>query len=405
MRKRLLENIGPGPLIAAAFIGPGTVTLCTLVGVKFGLDLLWAIGVSILAAIALQGMAVRLGMITGQGIVPLLLKEPIPKGLKIFLIGLILGAILVGNTAYEAGNISGAVLGLETLFGQISFTLGNTSFNLFSVVVGCVAGILLWLGKYKLIERTLIGLVALMSITFLITAIATGPSLLEIGKGLFSFSRPQGSLLSIIGLVGTTIVPYNLFLHSALVREKWKSKSQLPVALQDMRIAIGLGGFISISIIITAAGVHLNTIENAADLALGLEPLFGTYAKYFLSIGLFAAGITSTLTAPLAAAYVTCDCFQWKAHLSERRFRIIGLFILLFGVVISATGLKLILIIQFAQIINGLLLPIIAGILLWMINNSTLMGTYKNNRIQNSIGVGIVLITLFLSFRTLIFLF
>lgn len=405
MHKRILQNIGPGTLITAAFIGPGTVTLCSLVGVLFGLNLLWAIGVSILAAIALQSMAVRLSIITGQGIVPLIQNGLIPKGIKIFFTGLIFGAILVGNTAYEAGNISGAVLGIETIFGNIPFVLGNTSVNLYSIGVGLIAGILLWLGKYKLIERTLIGMVVIMSGTFLITAITTAPSFVEIVKGLFSFSYPKGSLLSIIGLVGTTIVPYNLFLHSALVREKWNSKSQLPNALHDMRIAIGLGGIISISIIITAAGVQLNTIENAADLALGLESLFGASAKYFLSFGLFSAGVTSTITAPLAAAYVTCDCFQWKANLSEKRFRLIGLFIILFGVVISASGLKLILIIQFAQIINGILLPLIAAILLWMINNSKLMGSYKNNNIQNIIGVGIVLITLFLSYRTLVFLF
>jgi Mn2+/Fe2+ NRAMP family transporter len=76
-----------------------------------------------------------------------------------------------------------------------------------------------------------------MSISFLITAIATGPPIIEILKGLFSFSTPQGSILSIIGLVGTTIVPYNLFLHTELVKEKWSNTSDLPYAMKDMVIA------------------------------------------------------------------------------------------------------------------------------------------------------------------------
>ena len=121
-----------------------------------------------------------------------------------------------------------------------------------------------------------------MSISFLITAIATGPSLVNIISGLFHFSTPKGSLLSIIGLVGTTIVPYNLFLHSELVREKWTSKADLGYALKDMIIALVLGGLISMSVIITAAGVDIAQIESAKDLASGLAPVFGEASKIFI---------------------------------------------------------------------------------------------------------------------------
>lgn len=405
MFKKLLRNTGPGPLIAAAFIGPGTVTLCTLVGVQYQLDLLWAIVISILAAIALQGMAVRIGLITGQGIVSVMRNELRHPPLKLLLISLILSAILIGNTAYEAGNISGAVLGLETLFGKHSIPLGTFNINSYSLIVGGLAGILLWIGRYKVIEKSMFALVVLMSIAFLVTAIATGPSLVKILKGIFAFNHPSGSLLTIIGLIGTTIVPYNLFLHSALVREKWTDASQLPYAIKDMVIAMGLGGVISLSIIITAASIHQTQVETAADLAQGLVPLFGSFAKYFVAIGLFAAGITSTLTAPLAAAYVVSDCLQWKPHLSDLRFRSVGLFIILFGILISSIGIKLILIIKFAQITNGILLPIIAALLLWLVNKHSVLGTFRNNKIQNIFGICIVLFTLLLSIRTLIFLF
>src|SRR6056300_1262273 len=123
-----------------------------------------------------------------------------------------------------------------------------------------------------------------MSLSFLITAFATGPSVSQLFSGLFLFSTPKGSLLSIIGLVGTTIVPYNLFLHTELVREKWSSKAALPFALKDMVIALILGGIISMSVIVTAAGVEVMEINNAADLALGLAPVFGEASKFLLSI-------------------------------------------------------------------------------------------------------------------------
>lgn len=401
MLRRFLKNIGPGPLVAAAFIGPGTVTLCTLVGVAFGFQLLWAIILSIGAAIVLQGMAVRIGIIGRKSIIGVIREEIELPWARNFVLILIFGAIMIGNTAYEAGNISGAALGLETLIGSFSFESSVLNLKLYPILIGLIAATLLWIGKYKILERSLIFFVVIMSLSFLVTAVATRPSLAQIFSGLFRFSTPESSLLSIIGLVGTTIVPYNLFLHTELVREKWSSKADLPFAIKDLLIALTLGGLISMSIIITAAGVEATTINNAADLALGLAPIFGEGSKYLLSIGLFAAGITSSITAPLAAAYVVCGCFGWSTDLTSRSFRRSWAIVILFGMLLASTGLKLILIIQFAQIANGILLPIIAAILLWIMNKASWLGKSKNNWYQNLFGFLIVIISLFLSVRTL----
>ena len=401
MLRRFLKNIGPGPLVAAAFIGPGTVTLCTLVGVAFGFQLLWAIILSIGAAIVLQGMAVRIGIIGRKSIIGVIREEIELPWARNFVLILIFGAIMIGNTAYEAGNISGAALGLETLIGSFSFESSVLNLKLYPILIGLIAATLLWIGKYKILERSLIFLVVIMSLSFLVTAVATRPSLAQIFSGLFRFSTLESGLLSIIGLVGTTIVPYNLFLHTELVREKWSSKADLPFAIKDMLIALTLGGLISMSIIITAAGVEATTINNAADLALGLAPIFGEGAKYLLSIGLFAAGITSSITAPLAAAYVVCGCFGWSTDLTSRSFRRSWAIVILFGMLLASTGLKFILIIQFAQIANGILLPIIAAILLWIMNKASWLGKSKNNWYQNLFGFLIVIISLFLSVRTL----
>jgi Mn2+/Fe2+ NRAMP family transporter len=251
----------------------------------------------------------------------------------------------------------------------------------------------------------MIALVIIMSISFLFTAIVTKPSLQGLFAGLFTFNIPEGSFLMIIGLAGTTIVPYNLFLHTALVKEKWKNAHFLPFAIKDLIIALGLGGLISMSVIITSAGVEIDELSSVADLAIGLEPIFGTLAKYFMALGLFAAGITSTITAPLAAAYVVCGCFGWSSNLDSKYFKVIWFLIIAFGVVISATSIKLISIIKFAQVINGVVLPLIAGLLLWMVNKRSLLGNLKNNRLQNALGGLVVLIALFLSIRTLFLVF
>lgn len=405
MLKKLFKNLGPGPLIAAAFIGPGTVTLCTLAGVKFGMSLLWTLLIAVLASITLQSMAVKIGIIGKKSITEALKDEISNPVIKYIIITLIFMTILIGNTAYEAGNISGAVMGLETLFGQIKIDFKDFSLNIHAIIIGLLAGALLWIGKYRIIERCLIGLVIIMSISFLFTAIATRPSLLSVLSGLFSFKAPAGSLLTIIGLVGTTIVPYNLFLHAELVKEKWNDKGDLKFALKDLIIALGLGGLISLSIVITASSIKATDINTVGDLALGLESLFGTFSRQFLAIGLFAAGITSTITAPLAAAYVVCGCFGLSTNLQSNYFKFIWLSIILFGVFFSATGLKLITIIQFAQITNGVLLPIMVGLLLWMVNKSSLLGNFKNNNLQNAIGFIIIVVSLFLSLRTLFLIF
>lgn len=405
MLKKLFKNLGPGPLIAAAFIGPGTVTLCTLAGVKFGMSLLWTLLIAVLASITLQSMTVKIGIIGKKSITEALKDEISNPVIKYIIITLIFMTILIGNTAYEAGNISGAVMGLETLFGQIKIDFKDFSLNIHAIIIGLLAGALLWIGKYRIIERCLIGLVIIMSIAFLFTAIATRPSLLSVLSGLLSFKAPAGSLLTIIGLVGTTIVPYNLFLHAELVKEKWNDKGDLKFALKDLIIALGLGGLISLSIVITASSINATDINTVGDLALGLESVFGTFSRQFLAIGLFAAGITSTITAPLAAAYVVCGCFGLSTNLQSNYFKFIWLSIILFGVFFSATGLKLITIIQFAQITNGVLLPIMVGLLLWMMNKSSLLGNFKNNNLQNAIGFIIIVISLFLSLRTLFLIF
>ncbi|MGA1546730.1 MAG: Nramp family divalent metal transporter [Flavobacteriaceae bacterium] len=405
MLKRLFSNLGPGPLIAAAFIGPGTITLCTLVGINYGLDLLWAVLIAILAAMILQTMSIKIGLIGQKNITEALQSELETPWVKQIVIGLIFIAILIGNTAYEAGNISGAVLGIEALFGTYFFDFFGFLINPYSLFIGTIAVVLLGTGKHKLIERFMIGLVIIMSISFLFTAIVTKPSLHRLFTGLFTFNVPEGSFLMIIGLVGTTIVPYNLFLHTALVKEKWKNANSLPLAIKDLIIALGLGGLISMSVIITSAGVEIDELSNAADLAMGLEPLFGKLAKYFMALGLFAAGITSTITAPLAAAYVVCGCFGWNTNLGSKHFKVIWFLIIAFGVVISATSIKLISIIQFAQVVNGVVLPLIAGLLLWMVNKRSLLGNLKNNTFQNALGGLVVLIALFLSIRTLFLVF
>lgn len=397
--REFLKNLGPGILVSAAFIGPGTVTVCSLAGVHFGYALLWALLVSIIACIVLQEMSARLGLITGKGLSDCIREELQNPFFRILTLILIFSAIVIGNAAYEAGNITGAVLGMEAITGSFNFSFGKFSINLWSLIIGGFAFLLLWLGSYKKLEKAFIALVFLMSLAFIITAFLTKPDLSEVLQGFIPQKFNEG-LFSIIALVGTTVVPYNLFLHASLVSEKWQGKKQLGMVRKELVFSILLGGIVSMAILICAAAANIQNIESAADLAAGLEPLFGESAKFFLALGLLAAGITSSITAPLAAAYVVKGCLAWKGGLSSPRFKAVWMIVLILGIVLSGIGLKPVEIINFAQIANGLVLPIVAFFLFWVVNRRSLMGENKNNLFQNIVGVAVIALALFLGVKS-----
>ena len=392
------RDIGPGVLIAAAFIGPGTVTLCTIAGASFGYSLIWAIILSTFSTIVLQEMSLRIGLVTRMNLAEVIRTSIKSKILNRFIILLIISSILIGNTAYEAGNITGASLGISAI-------INYESINYIPVFIGLIAFVILYQGDYKILEKSLVSLVIVMSISFFITAIMTKPDITSLLKGIFKPQINSSNLIVVLGLIGTTVVPYNIFLHSSLVSEKWNSIEKLKVARIESFISILLGGLVSLSIIITAASVSNQNVTGVIDLAKGLEPLYGKFAIYFLGLGLFASGITSSITAPLAAAYVAKSCFGWNNSLKSKRFRLVWIFILITGVFVSMIKINPIEIIKFAQFSNSLLLPIIAIILLWLINDKNIISSKFNYKYQNIFGVFIVIISLVLGIKGLISLF
>lgn len=394
----MFKKLGPGVLVAAAFIGPGTITACTIAGVGFGYALLWAMLLSIIATIILQEMSARVGVITQKGLAEVIGEQLAIPWLHYLVMGIILSAIVIGNTAYEAGNISGATLGLQVLFG-------SNYAPLYPWIIGFIAFMLLYLGSYKTLEKVFISLVLIMSVSFVLTALFTKPDIMEILKGLFIPSIPNNSIFNIIALVGTTVVPYNLFLHASLIKEKWNSSDDLKSAQRDTLLSIGVGGLVSIAIIISAAAINSTEVKDALDLAKGLEPLYGKSAKYLMGIGLFAAGITSAITAPLAAAYVANSCFGWNAKVTDVRFRIVWMVVLFIGVISLSFGIRPIVIIQFAQVANGLLLPIIAIILIWIVNKSSVLGDFKNSIWQNVPAIIIIILVIVLGAKSIFSVF
>jgi Mn2+/Fe2+ NRAMP family transporter len=390
-----LKAVGPGAMVAAAFIGPGTVTTASVTGAEFGYALLWTLAFSIMATIMLQEMSARLGLVSGEGLGEALRERFDNQIVEYVSIFLVVGAIGVGTAAYEAGNILGGAAGLATVTGISSTVWG--------VLMGVVASGLLYTGRYKLIERALVGLVIVMALSFVASAILIGPDLGAIAAG-FVPGIPSGSPYLITGLIGTTIVGYNLFLHASNVQERWNGPEDIGYSRIDTILSITVGGLITITVMVTAAAAFEpgTQISDIGRMAEQLQPLAGPYAKLFFSIGIFAAGFTSATTAPLAGAWATTGALGWDSDLQSTRFRAIWGTILSVGVLSVLLGGSPVQIIVFAQVLNGVLLPIVAIFLIYAMNQTDLLGEYTNGTVTNVLGAIVTIIVVGLGIRTLL---
>lgn len=348
-------------VIAAAFIGPGTVTSCASAGAAFGSTLLWALTFSTLACLALQEAAARLTVASGLTLGQALRRRFATRAAGAAVTALVLGAVILGCAAYQAGNILGAVAGALLVVDLPTSWLAS--------LLGAAAALVLWVGRIRGAVRVLSALVAVMGVAFLITAVLLRPSPVELVRAALHPSLPAGSGLLVLALVGTTVVPYNLFLGSGLAAGQRLAEVRFGLA-----VSVGLGGVISMAILVVGTAVSGEFSYQALAGVLGER--LGPWAQVLFAVGLFAAGFTSAITAPLAAALTARSLFDsgdgWEDE--QRLFRAVWLGVLLVGVGFGAAGVPPIPAIIAAQAFNGLLLPLVAAFLLVVVNDPSVVG-------------------------------
>lgn len=396
-----LKNVGPGALVAAGFVGPGTVTTCTVSGASYGYTMLWALLFATVATIIFQEMAARIGIVTQEGLGENIRDRISHPVLKWIAIVIVIIAIFIGNTAYETGNITGGILGIQAVADVPMIPI--------VIVLGILAFVAMWAGSYKLVEKILTGIVIFMGLVFLITAFASPVDWGAVVAGLFTPTLPEGQagakgILTAVGLIGTTIVPYNLFLHASGAAERFKDPEQVSDARFDCVLSIGLGGIISMAILIcAAANMHAAgiTVTNGKDMAIALQPLLGNWATVLIGVGLLAAGFSSAITAPLSAAYAVNGVLGWGKTLKDLRFKVVWMIVLVAGclmaVVLGKSPTELILV---AQAANAILLPIMAFFVMYVANGKSL-GKWRNHAFANICGVIFIGITLFMCWRNM----
>lgn len=384
--KQRVVNILFWSIISAAFIGPGTVATAASAGAGFGYSLVWALVFSTIACYVLQEASARITAVSGLNLGQAMRKEYGHNQKGFGLIYLALISVLSGCAAYEAGNVLGAVAGAGLIVELIPIPL-------IVLLIGFVSFLLLWNGTVNQIAIILGLVVALMGGCFLMVVILNPHNFIEVISNGMIPSVPSGSEVLVLGLIGTTVVPYGIFLGSGL-----KHEQTIPEMKFSMMIAIGLGGVISIAVLL--AGTAVSTEFSFPALADTLSDQLGGAAVWLLGIGLFGAGLSSTLTAALAGSITAKSLIaadENDPRWSEEGFyfRFVWISILLTGLIFGLMELQPVPVIILAQALNGVILPVIAVILFLLLNNDRIVPEKnQNGTIYNLMTAVVVYLTI-----------
>lgn len=363
-------------VISAAFIGPGTVTTCSLAGANFGTSLLWALTFSTLATIVLQEAAARVTLASGKSLGEIMLQRHGTGG--VWISRLLAGGVILGCAAYEAGNLLGAVAGLKLLAEVPTWIL--------SLTIGVAAYLLLAIRSVLLLTRLLGVIVFILGFAFILVSIQAFQNPVQILTDSILPNFPPNSALIITGLIGTTIVPYNLFLGSGIGQGQSIAEMR-----QGIILAVLIGGLISMSILLAGTLIEGEfSFQNAAQV---LGQRLGKTGEVLYAVGLFGAGFTSVVTAPFAASIAAKSLL----FIDEKQTAYVWKGVLAVGIVFGIAQLKPIPVILAAQIANGLLLPFVTWQLFRCVNDKGLLPEKDvNSVLQNIFLVLIFLVTLFL---------
>jgi NRAMP (natural resistance-associated macrophage protein)-like metal ion transporter len=387
----LFAVLGPGFVTASAGNDVGGIATYSAAGAKFGYIVLWTLIPLTISLIVVQEMAGRMGAVTGQGLAGL-----IRENFSLRLTFVAMAALFFINTGITATEFAGIAA-----WAQI--------FHLSRYIIIPLATIVVFLLvlrlSNKIVERVFVTF-SLIYLSYIVSGIEAKPDWGAVAHGLFvpSFSSETGFLVTVVGLIGTTISPYmQFFLQSAVVdkgsgpRDLWNVRADIVVG---SILGIVIAGFM---IVANAATIHHAALINhkppldidsaqAVDFARALEPLAGDFAAALFGFGILNAGLFTATVLPLATAFIICEAFGLEAAV-DRRWREAPIFYSLFaGGIVLGAGLVLLLPADklfsftfYAQVMQGAVLPLELVLMLIIINRKRVMGNYVNTRTANVI--------------------
>ena len=387
-----LSVVGPGIITGSVDNDAGGITTYSVAGATYGYKLLWTLLPSFIALLTVQEMNARMGIVTGKGLADLIREN---FGVRItFYIFIFLLVADIGNTATEFAGVAGSMM------------VFNIDKN-FSVPLAAVAvWILVVKGNYKIAEKIFL-IFSVFLLSYVVSAIAAKPNWAEIGNAMIKpeiqWDTPY--LVTVLGLVGTTVAPWMQFYMQSSVIEKGIKIADYKYTIWD--VVVGCIATVVVAFfIIVACGATLHVrgvqINEAKDAALSLKPLAGALAGEVFAFGLFVASVFSAAILPLATAYYVCEAFGFEAGISKKFSEAPQFYSLFTIIILIAVGIillpnaPLIAITIWTQVLNAVLLPIVLICMMIIINKTDIMGEYTNKSYQNIIGwtTSIILIIL-----------
>ena len=384
----LLAVIGPGIITANVDNDAGGITTYSVAGAHYGYSLLWILPLVALALILVQEMSARLGIATGKG-----LADLIRESLGVRITTLVIGIVLVANLANTVSEFAGVAASME-IFGISKYL------SVPLVAVG--VWLLVVMGNYKAVERIFL-VASAVYLAYVASGILANPPWAEVAQAFVtpSFHLDAGYVTIFVTAIGTTIAPWMQFYQQASIVDKGLQPSDYAYERLDVILgslfAVFVAGFIIIACAATlfANGVR---IETAKDAALALGPLAGRYASTLFALGLLNASVFSAAILPLSTAYVVCEAFGWEKGVNRSMREAPVFFAVYTALIVLGAGIILLPIRSLvqamlaSQTLNGVLLPFVLIVMLRLINDRRVMGTFVNGRVANGLAWTVVVL-------------
>jgi Mn2+/Fe2+ NRAMP family transporter len=378
--------VGPGFITANVDNDAGGILTYSQAGAQFGHLLLWTMIPITIALIVIQEMCARMGAVTGKGLSDLIREE---FGLRITFF------MMLGILVINFGNVVTEFIGIAT-----SLEL----FGLPRVYTVPICGVIVWFivvkGQYKTVEKVFLA-ASFFYVTYILAGILAHPFWKDATIATFKPPDPhafrdQTYLFMVIGVVGTTIAPWMQFYLQSSIVEKGITRRQYRASMLDVVTGCMFTDVVAWFIIVACAAtlyMHgFRDIKYAADAAQALLPLAGDYAFILWAVGLFNASLFAASILPLSTAYTVCEGLGFESGVG-RRFGEAPFYYWLYTFLIAAGGVlvllipsdRLVNIVLWSQVLNGVVLPFVLVFMLLLINKKELMGEYTNTRLFNVI--------------------
>lgn len=382
----IFKWIGPGLLVTVGFIDPGNWASNMAAGSTFGYTLLWVVTLSTIMLIVLQHNVAHLGIVTGE-----CLAESCSHHLRPWVAHLVLGSALLATVATMMAEVLGGAIALNMLFG-IPEKIG-------SVLTAAAALALLLTNSYGKVERIIIGFVSLIGLAFLVEIAMVRVDWPAAAVGWVVPAMPAGSSTIIVSVLGAVVMPHNLFLHSEVIQSQHYEgqgeevvRERLDHEFVDTLFSMIVGWAINSAMVILAASTFFSqgiVIDDLSLAAATLEPMLGPAARVIFALALLFAGLSSSVTAGMAAGTISSGIANEPYDIHDRHssLGVMGTFILAVVVIFFVTdpfqGLV------WSQALLSLQLPITIFTQIWLTSSPAVMGKYANGPRLKALLVGI----------------